>query len=1222
MNSQLNSKKLLLITKQINKVHHYSLISRLVIIQILIFTNLIFIANESFSQSITSFSPTSGTIGSSVTITGSGFNTTAANNIVFFGATRGTVTSASATSINVTVPAGATHAPITVLNTATSLTAYSTAFFVPTFSPNKDSIAATDISPRIDYSAGGQPKVIAVSDFDGDGKPDLTTANISLSNPNFIDTVSVFRNTSSSGNINFAPKLNFTTAGNNFSLTVADIDGDGKPDIISLNANQAKISVLRNTSSLGNISFATASQFNISNLNGTATSIASGDLNGDGKPEVVVVGGMGLTNVAVFRNQSTPGIVSFASDVYFEVSTGPRFVGIGDITGDGKPEIVAVSDGFGVVSVLRNTTITSISFATKTDFTVSANPYALAIGDLNGDGKHDVAVANNTTNVFVLRNTSTTSAVSFATPVSYAAGTSPASVAIADLNGDGKLDLAVANGTSGNLSLLRNNGSGGVLSMSAATTIDGPQPPLGLQPLSLAIGDLNADGTPDLATANSYFTSNNTLSVYRNNPRIPEIIRTGSITNFSACTGNTSTSQSFSIRGINLVANITITAPSGFEISTSQSSGYTSSIILNRTADSVGITTIYVRMSSAASGTPTGNISCTTTWAATQNILLNGLVKLPTSSNNNLSICPSALPYSWNGLTFTAAGTQTKTGLTNATGCDSSATLNLSVKSNSSSTTNLSICPSALPYSWNGLTFTAAGTQTKTGLTNAAGCDSSATLNLSVKSNSSSTTNLSICPSALPYSWNGLTFTAAGTQTKTGLTNVAGCDSSATLNLSVKSNSSSTTNLSICPSALPYSWNGLTFTAAGTQTKTGLTNVAGCDSSATLNLSVKSNSSSTTNLSICPSALPYSWNGLTFTAAGTQTKTGLTNAAGCDSSATLNLSVKSNSSSTTNLSICPSALPYSWNGLTFTAAGTQTKTGLTNVAGCDSSATLNLSVKSNSSSTTNLSICPSALPYSWNGLTFTAAGTQTKTGLTNAAGCDSSATLNLTVKSNSSSTTNLSICPSALPYSWNGLTFTAAGTQTKTGLTNAAGCDSSATLNLTVNTKPETGIIVGPTTGLNPLTNYNYLITQQLNVSYKWNIINGIIVSGQGTNSVTIQWLTAGTGKLNVLVTNDKGCSDSAVLDISIINVGANELAENTKLLVFPNPAISEVTIKVDAILIGASYKLVDTKGVEMLKGTIERENESIDINNLSSGMYYLLIDNHKLLPIKLVKGE
>ena len=315
-------------------------------------------------------------------------------------------------------------------------------------------------------------------------------------------------------------------------------------------------------------------------------------------------------------------------------------------------------------------------------------------------------------------------------------------------------------------------------------------------------------------------------------------------------------------------------------------------------------------------------------------------------------------------------------------------------------------------------------------------------------------------------------------------------------------------------------------------------------------------------------------------------------------------------------------MPYSWNGLTFTAAGTQTKTGLTNVAGCDSSATLNLSVKSNSSSTTNLSICPSALPYSWNGLTFTAAGTQTKTGLTNAAGCDSSATLNLTVKSNSSSTTNLSICPSALPYSWNGLTFTAAGTQTKTGLTNAAGCDSSATLNLTVNTKPETGIIVGPTTGLNPLTNYNYLITQQLNVSYKWNIINGIIVSGQGTNSVTIQWLTAGTGKLNVLVTNDKGCSDSAVLDISIINVGANELAENTKLLVFPNPAISEVTIKVDAILIGASYKLVDTKGVEMLKGTIERENESIDINNLSSGMYYLLIDNHKLLPIKLVKGE
>jgi len=182
---------------------------------------------------------------------------------------------------------------------------------------------------------------------------------------------------------------------------------------------------------------------------------------------------------------------------------------------------------------------------------------------------------------------------------------------------------------------------------------------------------------------------------------------------------------------------------------------------------------------------------------------------------------------------------------------------------------------------------------------------------------------------------------------------------------------------------------------------------------------------------------------------------------GCDSIATLVLTVKATSTSSTPISICPSALPYTWNGKTYNVAGTYTAT-LTNSVGCDSIATLILTVKTATSSTNNLSICASALPYSWNGLTFTAAGSQTKTGLINSQGCDSSATLNLTVKTATSSTTNLSICASALPYTWNGLTFNAAGSQTKTGLINSQGCDSSATLVLTINNKPSVSPISGP----------------------------------------------------------------------------------------------------------------------------------------------------------------
>ena len=414
-------------------------------------------------------------------------------------------------------------------------------------------------------------------------------------------------------------------------------------------------------------------------------------------------------------------------------------------------------------------------------------------------------------------------------------------------------------------------------------------------------------------------------------------------------------------------------------------------------------------------------------------------VKVTSTSITNLSICPSALPYTWSGLTFNAAGTQTAH-LTNAVGCDSAASLVLTVKATSTSTTNLSICPSVLPYTWNGLTFNAAGTQTAH-LTNAVGCDSAATLVLTVKATSTSTTTASIC-SGTSYTFNGTAYSTAGTYTY-HTTNAVGCDSAASLVLTVKATSTSTTNLSICPSALPYTWNSLTFNAAGTQTA-HLINALGCDSAATLVLTVKATSTSTTIASIC-SGTSYTFNGTAYSTAGTYTYH-TTNAVGCDSAASLVLTVKVTSTSATNLSICPSALPYIWNGLTFNAAGTQTA-HLTNAVGCDSAATLVLTVKATSTSTTTASIC-SGTSYTFNGTAYSTAGTYTYH-TTNAVGCDSAASLVLTVKATSTSTTNLSICPSALPYTWNGLTFNAAGTQTA-HLTNAVGCDSAATLVLSV----------------------------------------------------------------------------------------------------------------------------------------------------------------------------
>src|SRR5690606_3468437 len=129
------------------------------------------------------------------------------------------------------------------------------------------------------------------------------------------------------------------------------------------------------------------------------------------------------------------------------------------------------------------------------------------------------------------------------------------------------------------------------------------------------------------------------------------------------------------------------------------------------------------------------------------------------------------------------------------------------------------------------------------------------------------TTNVNICTNQLPYTWKGEAFNMAGTYEE-ALTSSEGCDPIATLVLSENPVLASTTNADICENELPYTWNGTSYNAAGTYS-VKLTGTNGCDSVATLILSVNAVSTSTTNVSICDNAFPYSWNGQAFNAAGT-----------------------------------------------------------------------------------------------------------------------------------------------------------------------------------------------------------------------------------------------------------------------------------------------------------------------------------------------------------------
>jgi len=529
----------------------------------------------SFAQvpTIASFTPTSGPIGTAVNITGSNFSATPANNIVFFGATKAIVNAATATSLTVTVPTGATYQPITVLTNG--LLAYSNAPFVVTFIGGPG-IDATSFAAKVDITTGTDPFSVAIGDLDGDGKADLAVANLNS------NTVSVIRNTGSVGIISYAAKQDFTTGTRPFSVSIGDLDGDGKADLAVANGASNTVSVFRNLGSVGSISYAAKQDF----TTGTGPiSVSIGDLDGDGKADLAVANEQtGVNTISVFRNTSSIGSISFEAKVDFTTGTQPVSVSIGDLDGDGKPDLaVANGNNFSsTISVFRNTgSAGSISYAAKVDFIAGFGPKSVSIGDLDGDGKADLAVvvnANGTT-VSVLRNTSSIGSISYAAKVDFTTGETPQTVSIGDLDGDGKADLAVTNYLSTSVSVLRNTSSIG--NISYAPKVDFTT---GELPFSVSVGDLDGDGKSDLAVAN-FQTGANTISVFRNT-----VGTAPTITNFTPTSGAVGTSVT--ITGINFNGATAIsfggTAATSFNVVSATS---ITAIVSSGTSGSVSVTT-------------------------------------------------------------------------------------------------------------------------------------------------------------------------------------------------------------------------------------------------------------------------------------------------------------------------------------------------------------------------------------------------------------------------------------------------------------------------------------------------------------------------------------------------------------------------------------------------------------------------------------------------------
>ncbi len=449
---------------------------------------------------ISTIAPSNGPVGTSVVISGTGFSGTASSNIVNFGGIRATVTAANQNAITVAVPYGTSpHVPISV--TTGGLTAYSEAAFITTFPGANGPFTSNSFESVPNISTPGNPTDVAVGDLDIDGKIDFVAINAN-------NWVSVYKNISTTSAISFAASIDINNILTAYSVALSDVDGDGLIDIIvgSYYNGADSISVYKNQSSAGFISFAPAIRFAAV----TANSVTVGDVDGDGKPDIISTTS---TGIFVFRNTSSGGIISFNDRFSFSAGQSPIDVILLDLNANGKPDVI-VMDGNSLVFVLNNTSSTgNISFDLAQNVGIVNTGLAVEAADLDGDNKPEIAVSGYYENaIVILKNSSSGGAISFAAPLNLTVN-NPWGVKLADTNGDGKLDVVCPQfNNSYNVTVFRNTGNGS-LSFDAGVNYY-----TGARNFQLAVADLRNTGLPDIITLERII---NAIAIFKNKSNDP-----------------------------------------------------------------------------------------------------------------------------------------------------------------------------------------------------------------------------------------------------------------------------------------------------------------------------------------------------------------------------------------------------------------------------------------------------------------------------------------------------------------------------------------------------------------------------------------------------------------------------------------------------------------------------------------------------------------------------